>query len=89
MYELFGGISSELVEKIAFNGYVPTNELAWENNDFSGHMRCVFCMESTREKISDININSEEPIKIAESLNLLRVKNFSDPMQLIAPIKVQ
>ena len=89
MYELFGGISSELVEKIAFNGYVPTNELAWENNDFSGHMRCIFCMESTREKISDININSEEPIKIAESLNLLRVKNFSDPMQLIAPIKVQ
>ncbi|HNX64259.1 MAG TPA: hypothetical protein PKI60_03615 [Oscillospiraceae bacterium] len=89
MYELFEAISSELVRKIAFNGYVPTNESAWENIDFSGHMRCIFSMESTREKFSDINLYTEEPLKIAESLNLLRVKNFSDPMQLIAPIKVQ
>ena len=89
MYELFEAISSELVQKIVFNGYVPTNESAWENIDFSGHMRCIFSMESTREKFSDINLYTEEPLKIAESLNLLRVKNFSDPMQLIAPIKVQ
>lgn len=89
IYELFEGVSSELVSKIAFNGYAPTNEAAWENTDFSGHMRCIFSMESTREKFSNVNIDTEEPMKIAESLNLLRVKNFSDPMQLIAPIKVQ
>lgn len=89
IHELFEALYTDSVESIIFNGYVRTSvyDTKPEKVDFSINVRCIFAVKAFRKDFESIDLTSNEVEKIMTSLNIIKIKNFSDTWQLMAPLK--
>ena len=89
--ELFEINYNPKIKHIVLNAFVPRDYTIYseKSSDFKSYARCLYGFCAEKEQFMKLDFNDRTVMRMSGKLNIMRIKNFNDMLEVMAPVKLR
>lgn len=88
IHELYEANYNSKINRIVLNAFVLRDYMEYtvQNPDFTQYSRCLFGFKTEKDDFMKLELRDEDVFNIADKMNIVRIKNFNDAGEVMAPV---